>query len=211
MPMTRTDPHSPLNLITENYEYAYAYDGHPEEGDRGACVPIVNQLIAQGWRFDQVHGGDTCDHCGARLRYVAVLKHIPTHTLIKVGEICLDNRFSLATGEFRRLRKNAALNRDRMARHEKRHAFLAVEVPARSRPAQAGGLMARVTPAMLLAAEDAIERNYPLPMTPALRAAFQAGLEAALDFAECPTPGGCRDPLECHCGAWVEGKGAAWA
>lgn len=50
-----------------------------------------------------------------------------THTLIKVGETCLDNRFSLATGEFRRLRKNAALNRDRMARQDKREAFLREE------------------------------------------------------------------------------------
>lgn len=63
--------------------------------------------------------------------------------------------------------------------------------------------MSRVTPAMLLAAEDAYERNYPLPMTPALRAALQAGLEAALEAARCPTPGGCRNPEDCHCGDWA--------
>lgn len=71
--------------------------------------------------------------------------------------------------------------------------------------------MARVTPAMLLAAEDAYARNYPLPMTSEQRSAFQEALEAALELAECHTPGGCRSPIECHCGAWQEGHGAAWA
>lgn len=121
----RTDVHRPSALITEDYEFAYAYDAHPEDGDRGACVHIVNALVNDGWRFGQVHGGDTCDHCGARLRYVAVLKHLPTRTLIKVGEQCLDNRFELATPEFHRLRKAAALKRERTSLKAKRAAWLA--------------------------------------------------------------------------------------
>ena len=112
--MNRTDVHSPTNLVTEDYEYAYCYDAHPEDGDRGAAQFFLNRLLDEGFRFGQVHGGDTCDHCGARLRYVAVLKHLPTTTLIKVGETCLDNRFSMASAAFHKLRKNAALNRDRM-------------------------------------------------------------------------------------------------
>jgi hypothetical protein len=123
--MNRTDPHSPTNLVTEDYEFAYAYDAHPEDGDRGACMVILNRLIEDGWHFGQVHGGDTCDHCGARLRYVAVLKHLPTHTLIKVGETCLDNRFALATPEFHRLRTAAKLNRERRVMREVREAFAA--------------------------------------------------------------------------------------
>lgn len=125
--MKRLDPHSPSNLVTEDYEFAYAYDGHPEEGDRAACVPIVNALLSEGWRFGQVHGGDTCDHCGARLRYVAVLKHAPTHTLIKVGEDCLNNRFDLATAEFHRLRTSGRLNAARTALSERRAAFISDE------------------------------------------------------------------------------------
>lgn len=124
--MNRTDVHSPSNLVTEDYEYAYCYDGHPEEGDRRFAVEALNRLLDEGYRFGQVHGGDTCDHCGARLRYVAVLKHLPTMTLIKVGETCLDNRFSLASIEFHTLRKAAKLNRERKARTEKVAAFLSV-------------------------------------------------------------------------------------
>lgn len=126
MSTQRTDIHRPSALITEDYEFAYAYDGHPEDGDRGACVPLLNALLAEGYYFDQVHGGDTCDHCGTNLRYVAVMKHTPTMTLIKVGETCLDNRFELATPEFHRLRKAAKLNRERVKLSEKRDAFLSV-------------------------------------------------------------------------------------
>ena len=121
--MTRLDPHSPSNLVTEDYSFAYAFDGHPREGDRAACVPIVNRLVEDGWHFASIHDGDSCDHCGARLRYVAVLKHAPTRTLVKVGETCLDNRFDLATADFHRLRQQAKLNRERTALAEKREAF----------------------------------------------------------------------------------------
>jgi hypothetical protein len=127
--MNRTDEHSPLNLITENYAFAFAYDGHPEEGDRGASVAIVNALVEDGYRFDSTtpHNGDTCDHCGARLRYVAVLTHEPSRTLIRVGETCLDNRFALATPAFHTLRKAAALNRERRTLQTAKAAFRAVE------------------------------------------------------------------------------------
>lgn len=124
--MARTDVHSPTNLITEDYEYAYSYDSHPEEGDQRYTWPILQALIAEGWHFGQVHGGETCDHCGHRLRYVAVLKHMPTHTLIKVGEQCLDNRFDLATEDFHRLRKEAKLNRERRALKDKRAEWFAI-------------------------------------------------------------------------------------
>lgn len=117
--MNRTDAHSPTNLVTEDYDFGYCYDSHPEEGNSRTAMLMLDNLIDAGYRFGRVHGGETCDHCGARLRYVAVLKHEPTKTLIKVGETCLDNRFSLASDEFHRLRKAAALNRDRMKRSDK--------------------------------------------------------------------------------------------
>lgn len=126
MSTQRNDIHSPTNLVTEDYEFAYAYDAHPHEGSRSAAQPILNALLADGYYFDQVHGGDTCDHCGARLRYVAVMKHLPTMTLIKVGETCLDNRFELATPVFHALRKQAKLNRERVKLTDKREGFLAI-------------------------------------------------------------------------------------
>lgn len=123
----RTDVHRPAELVTEDYEYAFSYDGHPTEGDRAATVPLVSMLIEDGWRFDGVHGGDTCDHCGARLRYVAVMKHTPTKTLIRVGETCLSNRFDLATEDFHRLRKAAQLDRQKQKVKAERERWFAVD------------------------------------------------------------------------------------
>lgn len=118
----RLDPHSPSNLVTEDYSYAFSYD------NQASCLgtmKVISALVAEGWSFANIHEGDSCDHCGARLRYVAVLKHEPTRSLIKVGETCLDNRFDLATADFHRLRQEAKLNREREALAEKRDAFLA--------------------------------------------------------------------------------------
>ena len=121
MTSTRTDVHSPTNLVTEDYDFAYCYDGQQRDlisQDR------LNHLLTEGWSFGGVHEGDTCDHCGARLRYVAVLKHLPTRTLIKVGETCLDNRFSLATPAFHALRKAAAAARLTNKKSDRIHALV---------------------------------------------------------------------------------------
>lgn len=123
---TRTDIHRPVALITEDYEFAYAFDAHPEEGDRAACIPFVNMLLADGYKFGGVYGDGQCSHCGQHIRYTAVLKHIPTKTLIRVGEQCLDNRFALATEEFQALRKAAKLNRDRIKLSDRRAAWYAI-------------------------------------------------------------------------------------
>lgn len=111
--MTRTDVHSPTNLVTEDYEYAYSYDAHPDSMDAMYVQAILNPLLEEGWRFGENPSNGGCYHCGAHIRYIAVLKHIPTHTLIKVGETCLDNRFALATADFHKLRKQAKLDRER--------------------------------------------------------------------------------------------------
>lgn len=117
--MARTDAHSPKNLVTEDYEYAFAYDAHPEAGEGPFRVTMLKGLIAEGYKFTRVHGGDTCDHCGARLRYIAVLKHLPTKGLIKVGETCLENRFERATSEFHALRTTARLNAEQRRKAER--------------------------------------------------------------------------------------------
>lgn len=129
MPAVRTDVHSPKNLVTEDYDFAFAYDAHPDAGGAEQRMRLLNALIDEGFRFGQVHGGDTCDHCGARLRYVAVMKHLPTRTLIKVGETCLANRFERASGEFHALRKQAQLDRQLQRVKKTRALFFAVHAP----------------------------------------------------------------------------------
>ncbi|GAC1521668.1 MAG: hypothetical protein NVS3B1_06180 [Marmoricola sp.] len=135
--MTRTDVHRPSALVTEDYEFAYAYDSRPEWGDGGERIAIVNSYLERGYRFGGVSGGG-CDHCGNQnLRYIAVLTHEPTRTLIRVGETCLDNRFSLATAEFQTLRTQAKLNREQATRAERVARFLADNpalVPLTERP-----------------------------------------------------------------------------
>lgn len=61
-----------------------------------------------------------CGHCGARIRYSAVLAHDESREYIHVGEICLDNRFrGLTKAEFQRLREEARLNRERAGLEER--------------------------------------------------------------------------------------------
>lgn len=111
----RSDAHAPSNLVTEDYEYVYSYDANPDEGQSPAHMAFVN---SQWWRdmmgkMARIHDSMTqCDHCGAHMRYVAILHHIPTDTYITVGETCLGNRFDRATADFQRLRKAAALDRE---------------------------------------------------------------------------------------------------
>lgn len=117
----RTDVHAPKNFKPEDYEFV-GCGNYPTAEMDASPVPIEH-LLRDGWRFGGSSGGG-CDHCGAFLIYYAVLKHIPSHTLIKVGETCLDNRFDLANAEFQALRKAGKLNRERRQLSEKRDAFL---------------------------------------------------------------------------------------
>lgn len=122
--MARTDIHRPSTLTTEDYELAYCYDSNPEGGDRASAVHLLRIQLEQGFRFASIHPSGQCDHCGAPLRYIAVLRHLPSRQLIEVGETCLENRFSRATREFHALRKQARLNREELTRREKLAAWL---------------------------------------------------------------------------------------
>jgi len=105
----RTDAHSPLNLVTEDYEYIWAYDSESPGALRNvAGTDWWNEICANR---ANVHDGAQCDHCGAWIRYRAILKHVPTGQYIQVGETCLDNRFGRASADFHALRKQAALDR----------------------------------------------------------------------------------------------------
>jgi len=125
--MARTDVHSPTNLVTEDYEYAYSYDAHPDSMNAAFVQAVLNPLLADGWRFAENPSNGGCYHCGAHIRYIAVLKHIPTHTLIKVGETCLENRFDRATADFHALRKQAKLDREKQRIKNARLGWFAVD------------------------------------------------------------------------------------
>lgn len=110
----RRDAHRPQALVTEDYEFVYCGVHAPPEGmhvDRRYSQALVATLVEEGWRFDDVHGAHQCSHCGKHLNYYAVVKHMPSRTLIHVGEECLDNRFERASSDFHRLRAQAALSR----------------------------------------------------------------------------------------------------
>lgn len=127
MTMTRNDIHRPgsAEFDPENYDLFGCFDLNPEWGDPSR-VQTVSSLVDQGWSFAGApHGSGQCSHCGARIRYAALMGHRPTKTLMYIGETCLDNRFELTADEFQKLRKAAALNRERSALKDRREAFLA--------------------------------------------------------------------------------------
>lgn len=127
MPNARTDIHSPTNLVTEDYDYVFAYDR--EQG--GALIGIMSTDEGRAWwteirtNMASIHDQGQCDHCGAYLRYVAILKHLPTGQYIEVGETCLANRFERATAEFHALRQAAQLDRQQQRIVQARAAFVA--------------------------------------------------------------------------------------
>lgn len=107
---TRTDIHRPTTLVTEDYEYLYSWDSKQP----GALIGIAQ---SDAWREWHAAGpvlpevsSSQCTHCGAHLRYVALLRYVPTGQYLYVGETCLDNRFALATAEFHKLRTTAKLD-----------------------------------------------------------------------------------------------------
>lgn len=113
--MTRTDVHSPTNLVTEDYDFITAFDS-----EFGFDVAAGNRDIASygagEWEWDNhpsEDGWQRCTHCGQRIRYCAVMAYKPTQRLVLIGETCLSNRFSRATADFQRLRKQAKLDRER--------------------------------------------------------------------------------------------------
>jgi hypothetical protein len=124
--MTRTDIHRPssVDFDPESYTvYGYA-DFHEEDGHRP--VQIISRLVSEGWSFSNApHPTGQCSHCGAHLRYAALMGHEPTKTLLWVGETCLDNRFELTAAEFQAMRKAATLNRERTAKADKIAAIVA--------------------------------------------------------------------------------------
>jgi hypothetical protein len=134
-PPKRTDVHRPVELTPEDYEWVGAYDNQPEPGSfvgPGGEFEVAPGVVVQGTNWANAEyrylsalvesstsarygDGFQCDHCGARIRYVAVYRHKPTGDHIAVGETCADGRLSLDKATFQRLRKAAELDRKQQA------------------------------------------------------------------------------------------------
>ena len=121
---TRTDIHRPSSPDFDPEAYACwgVYDNYPdwpnpaERQDRAEQLKFLRNL---GYQLG-AGGSDQCGHCGARIRYAALMVHAAAKEYIWVGEICLWGRFeSLTKIEFQELRKAAQLNRHAMARQER--------------------------------------------------------------------------------------------
>lgn len=127
----RTVHNSYADLDPTEYSYVTAFDSAPEPGqfmgdrseyemDDGTVVEANNAYHAEylwatrllGSSFTSKWAGSgQCDHCGARLRYVVVLKHGPTDSHMAVGETCHAERFehdSKLAKDLDRLHKRAA-------------------------------------------------------------------------------------------------------
>ena len=126
--MKRNDVHAPTNLVTEDYDFLALIDHDQNESTEGAATAerqaVMQSILAQGYRMASVHHAGQCDHCGSHLRYAALMLHKPSSTVIEVGETCLDNRFSVATAEFQKARKNAELARAKHRIVAARNAFV---------------------------------------------------------------------------------------
>lgn len=108
--MTRTDIHRPAEVQTDNYEFTGAVIDEAAEwpAANAAAKEIVRSYTDAGYRFSGVYSRGNCSHCGAALRYAALLVHTPSSTLLYVGEQCLENRFEQATELFQQARQAAA-------------------------------------------------------------------------------------------------------
>lgn len=131
----RTVHNSYADLDPTEYAYVTSFDSCPEPGsfmggtissyemDDGSTVEAFNYYHAEhlwGQRLlrtsstSKWYESGQCDHCGARLRYVAVLFHAPTNSHMAVGETCHAERFghdSKLAKDLDRLHKRAAAAR----------------------------------------------------------------------------------------------------
>jgi hypothetical protein len=116
----RTDIHRPsaTEFDPQDYNLWDVFDLE-DEWQRKYKMEQVNLLLAQGKKFASHQHSGQCGHCGAHIRYAALMIHEPTNTMIYVGEQCLGNRFELSKAQFDKLRKMAALNHDRVRKSER--------------------------------------------------------------------------------------------
>lgn len=97
--MTRTDIHSPSNFDPSEYSYVGAFDAWRDYRLPPAAIEQENRLVSlltdHGFEGGNWSERGTCDHCGARMRYVMVYRH-ESGQHIATGETCADGRFELS-------------------------------------------------------------------------------------------------------------------
>jgi hypothetical protein len=127
----RSDIHRPSapEFDPEAYQFYGVFDTRPEPGSYGmaevaARREAVDRLIERGFRFGAGSSGQ-CGHCGARIRYAALMVREDAKQFIFVGETCLDGRFEMTKAEFSAKRKAAALDSERIKREKATAAFFA--------------------------------------------------------------------------------------
>ena len=140
---TRTDIHRPSSpdFDPEAYELFgifTLYAGYRVNfgSDKGDWVDspfkiAVTGLESRGWNTDIVGARDSvnsrqCGHCGAHIKYGALMTFEKELSLIVVGEDCLQNRFEsdLTKSQFQALREEQRLNTDRTKKSAKIAAVL---------------------------------------------------------------------------------------
>jgi hypothetical protein len=110
---TRTDIHRPssLDFDPEAYDCYGVWDMAPDYPAREMVayrMEIINKLIKDGYRSGP-GSSRQCGHCGAHIRYAALMVHTKAKEYIYVGETCLFNRFEQTKEEFQRVRQAAIL------------------------------------------------------------------------------------------------------
>lgn len=123
----RSDIHRPsaTEFDPDAYTYCGAFDSNPDEGCPGEIRKAVADLVAKGYRFG-AGSSSKCGHCGAFIRYAALMVREDVKEFIFVGQTCLGNRFDgLSAAEFKRLRESARLSRERATKAERVAAVLA--------------------------------------------------------------------------------------
>lgn len=130
MTATRTDVHRPGNLDTldpNDYGLIDVFDLSHENKVREA---VDAAKLAVGATVADHQKDDHCGHCGVRLRYAALLVHVPTNELIFVGETCLNGRFAGTKAQFKALREAARIEaeRTRSGQRQIEHIALAVAI-----------------------------------------------------------------------------------
>lgn len=118
----RTDIHRPSaqEFDPQAYELCGTFDLFPgADGCEGYAalemqrrLQCINAWKGDGFTFAAHNKGlGQCGHCGARMRYAALMRHPQSKEMIWVGETCLGTTFESTRAEFRAMRAETAAHR----------------------------------------------------------------------------------------------------
>lgn len=109
----RTDIHAPANANFDPEAYML-YGVFDNDECEGLLINEAVRLAKQAGFALGMYNRFQCSHCGAHLRYCAMMVREDVNEYIFVGEDCLTNRFTnLTKDEFQKLRKAAAQGAER--------------------------------------------------------------------------------------------------